>query len=236
MDERRRYSRNIMLPEIGEDGQHRLSSASVLIMGCGALGSVAAMYLAASGIGTIGLVDFDTIDVSNLQRQLSFTTGDVGYKKTEVLGQRLKSVNPGVEVKEYDVFLNPTSAARLIPQYDFIIEGSDNPDTKYMIDKVCRELGVPYTLGGIFGTVGQVFTWTQGNAGYADIFPEKVGEGGFTPCSLGGVLGPLPGIIASIQASETIKYIVGFGELLTNRVLLVNASSMNFTQITVNDY
>ena len=228
-----RYSRNIMLPEIGEEGQRRLARASVLIVGCGALGTVCAMQLAGTGVGRIGLVDFDTVDISNLQRQIVFTTADVGKKKAQTLAERIHALNPDIQVDVHDLFLSGKKVIEVIAPYDVIIEGSDNPDTKYLLSQSCRETGKPCCMGGIFGTNGQALTFVPGHASYSDFFPVGASAGGFTPCALGGVLGPLPGIIGSIQSTEVIKLIVGFGEPLVDRLLTVDASTMTFRTFSI---
>lgn len=232
-DEKRRFSRNIMLPEIGPDGQRKLFDAKVLLVGCGALGTVAAMYLAASGVGTLGLVDFDTIDISNLQRQLAFTTGDVGKPKATVLEEKLLAVNPSVKINRHDGLLRRKNAAEIIDDYDVVIEGSDNPDTKHLVSETCRQLGKPCVVGGVRGVNGQVLTFKPGHAAYGDFFPEAAAAGGYTPCSLGGVLGPLTGVVGSIQACEAIKLIVGFGQPLVDTLLLIDTPTMQFTRITI---
>lgn len=232
-DNRRRYSRNIMLSEIGIEGQEKLFQSSVLIVGCGALGSVAAMYLAGSGVGRIGLIDFDTIDISNLQRQLAYGTDDIGKKKTVKLAEKIKNINSDITVECYDIFVNGKTLGGIAENYDIIIEGSDNPDTKYFVSKTSVELKKPCILGGIFRTEGQVLTYIPGHASYIDFFPVGAEAGGFTPCSLGGVLGPLPGIVASIQATEAIKILTGFGQPLIDRLLLIDAATMTFTILSI---
>lgn len=232
-ENRRRYSRNIMLEGIGPEGQQKLCSSSVLFIGCGALGTVASMYLAASGVGRIGLVDFDTVDVSNLQRQLAFSTDDIGKKKVEVLSGKLKMINPKVTVEKYDVFLAKKEVENIISGYDVIVEGSDNPDTKYMVSDYCVKMAMPYTMGAISEYTGQVMTYTPGSSSYRDFFAEPAGTGDFTPCALGGVLGPLPGIVGSIQAAEVIKLITGVDGLLTDCILLVDAKNMTFTTFRI---
>lgn len=226
-DEKRRYSRTIMLDEIGESGQKKLLDSSVLIVGAGALGSITAMYLAASGIGHIGIADFDNIDISNLQRQLSFTEENVGSKKVMATAKRINDINSSVKVEIFDKVIKRSDALEVFPRFDFIIEGSDNPATKYMVTDVCKELGKPYCLGGVAQFKGQVFSHIPGSMTYRDIFPEPAEENSFMPCSIGGVLGPLPGIIGSTQACEAIKFISGCGELLLNRILLIDALTMN---------
>lgn len=222
-----------MLPEISENGQQRILESSVLIVGCGALGTIVAMYLAGSGVGRIGIADFDTVDISNLQRQLSYGVDDIGRKKTDVLVEKIKSVNPAIKVEIFDTFLTAKNIYDIIQGFDIVVEGSDNPDTKYLVSEACVSLELPCVIGGISGTSGQIMTYVPGHASYKDIFPEGVEAGGFTPCALGGVLGPLPGIVGSIQAVEAIKLIVPFGKPLIDRLLLVDSSSLTFTTIRI---
>lgn len=232
-DERRRYSRNIMLSGIGAEGQERLLQSKVLIVGCGALGSVCAMYLAGSGVGMLGLVDFDTVDISNLQRQLSYTITDIGQSKAGTLASKIRDINPAVNVKVYDTLLTGRSAGDIISEYDIIVEGSDNPDTKYLISDMCADLKKNCVMGGIAGTQGQVICFAHGHASYRDFFPEAAAPDGFTPCSLGGVLGPLPGIVGSIQAAETVKIITGLGKPMFDTLLLIDAGNMEFNKLTI---
>ena len=228
-----RYSRNLMLPEIGRPGQHKLLTSRVLIVGVGALGSIAAMYLAASGVGCITLADYDTIDISNLQRQLSFSTEDCGKFKAESARDRLLSINPEVNVSVINNMLTRQNTPELIAAHDLVIEGSDNPSTKYLISDMCHAAGVPCVLGGVAQFNGQVMSWKPGYPTYRDIFPEQAAEGGYTPCSLGGVLGPLPGIVASWQAAEAIKILTDIGTPLFGRMLLIDALSAATTVITL---
>ncbi len=223
-----RYSRTIALPEIGESGQRRISSGSVLIVGAGALGGTTAMYLAASGIGHIGIADFDTVDISNLQRQVAYVEADAGQPKTSILCKRLLAINSGIEVTEYPMMVSKHCVEDIISDFDFIIEGSDNPYTKLLISRTCKKLGKSYCLGGVAGFSGQIMTHTPATADYEDIFPEPPEPTGFTPCSAGGVFGPLTGIVASIQASEAIKYISGAGKLLTDCLLTIDSRDMTF--------
>ncbi len=231
--DKRRYSRNIMLEGIGREGQEKLLNASVLIVGAGALGSVTAMYLAASGIGHIAIADFDTVDISNLQRQLSFTEQDLGKSKAEITAQKLQAINSDIKITTYNKFLSPKDIESIATTYDIILEGSDNPDTKYMVTDTCADKGIPCVLGAVAQYQGQVLTYRPGTTSYRDIFPQAAPQGGFTPCALGGVLGPLPGIIGSIMASETIKIITGVGTPLTDRLLLVDARDMKFNTINL---
>ncbi len=232
-EQRRRYSRNIMLEGIGKEGQQRLLRARVLVVGCGALGSIAAMYLAGSGIGHLTIADFDTIDISNLQRQLSFSTSSLGEKKVEATGRRLREINPEIEITELDLLLTRRNAAPIIEKQDLILEGSDNPATKHLIATLCRELGKPCIIGGVNGWEGQVITGMPGGTDYLDIFPEPADAEGFTPCSLGGVLGPLPGIVASVQAAEAIKVLTGAGTPLASRMLLIDALNCEMRTLAI---
>lgn len=232
-EEKRRYARHIQLSEIGLAGQEKIRQANVLVIGCGALGSVVSMYLAGAGIGNLGIVDFDTVDISNLQRQLSYTTQDVGQKKTTILYDKIKNINPTVTVEAFDCLLKEEQANLLFSRYDFIIEGSDNPATKYMVADICREKNKPYCMGGVSQFQGQIMTCLPGTSGYRDLFPEGVSAGGFLPCSIAGVFGPLPGIVASVQASEALKYISEAGELLTDRLLLIDSLTMKFTTLKI---
>lgn len=221
-EQRLRYSRNIMLPEIGKRGQELLLKSRVLIVGTGALGSITAMYLAASGVGHLTLVDYDTIDLSNLQRQLSFATSDCGTKKTDAAKRRIAEINPDVRVDLFDKMLTKGNVRELFEGHDLVIEGSDNPATKYLVTDLCAELGIPCVLGGVAQYRGQVTSWAPGYPTYRDLFPESAAEGGYTPCSLGGILGPLPGVIASTQACEAIKIITGAGTPLYGRLFLLD--------------
>lgn len=232
-EQRRRYSRNIMLEGIGVSGQEKLLASRVLVVGCGALGSIASMYLAGSGVGHLTIVDFDTIDISNLQRQLSFSTSCLGEKKVEATAKRLHEINPEIEITALDLLVKKDNVDELILSHDMIIEGSDNPATKHLLATRCQALAKPLVLGGIAGWQGQVITSMPGSAGYLDIFPEPADAQGFTPCSLGGILGPLPGVVASIQAAEAIKIITGAGEPLVSRMLLIDAFSFNIRTIEI---
>ena len=226
-EQRRRYSRTTMLPEIGPEGQRRLLGATVTLVGAGALGSVCAMYLAASGVGRLRLIDFDTIDVSNLQRQLSFATADCGLRKAEVCAGRIRAINPEVEVETVGAMLTRGNASEVIEGSDLVMEGSDNPSTKYLVTDTAVALGVPYVLGGVAQWQGQVHSWAPGHRSYRDIFPESACEGGYLPCSVGGVLGPLPGVVGSVMACEAIKIVAGAGAPLFDRLLTIDALTMS---------
>lgn len=227
----RRFSRTISLNEIGKEGQLKLINSSVLIVGTGALGSIISMYLAAAGIGHIGIADFDNIDISNLQRQLSFTESEVGMKKVDVTAKKIKAINSSVELDIFNKLVTPSDASDIFENYDVIIDGSDNPATKYMVNDTCMKLKKFFCLGGVSEFYGQVMSWKDGCKSYRDIFPEPIADPDFMPCSIGGVLGPLPGIIGSIQATETIKMICNCGKPLYNKMLLVDVLCMNFQTI-----
>lgn len=220
-----------MLEGMGTEGQERLLASSVLLVGAGALGSVVAMYLAASGVGRIGVADFDTIDLSNLQRQLSFTEADLGRSKAQVTAEKLKAVNSEVQVTVYEKLLRKSDLEALIPQYDLVIEGSDNPDTKYMVTSTCAAHGKSYVIGGVAQYNGQVMCYTKGAKRYEEVFPRGDESAGFLPCSMGGVLGPLPGVVGSLMSVEAIKLLTGIGEPLVNRLLLIDARTMQITTI-----
>lgn len=221
-EQQERYIRNIQLSELGLKGQKRLLESRVLIVGTGALGSISSMYLAASGVGHLTLVDFDIIGLSNLQRQLSFSTGDCGRLKTEAARRRIAEINPEVNVDLFTEKLTRKNATGLFAGHDLVIEGSDNPDTKYMVTDLCAEMDIPCVLGGVAQFKGQVTSWKPGFPTYRDIFPESAPEGGYTPCSIGGVFGPLPGIVASAQACEAIKILTGTGTPLYGRLLVID--------------
>lgn len=226
-----RYARSLQLPGFDTSSQVSLIGSSVLVVGCGALGSICAMYLAASGIGRIGLCEFDNVDISNLQRQLSYTQNDVGRPKIEVLAKRLNEINSDVKVERYPGVLKREKAKSLFEDFDLIVEGSDNPATKHMVSDVASAVGRPCVLGGVSNWQGQVLTLIPGKVKYSDIFPEVPDRTGFTPCSIGGVFGPLPGIVGSIQAAEAIKVISRIGETLSSGMLLIDALTMHFRRI-----
>ena len=231
-EERLRYSRNLMLDGIGEEGQKKLMASSVLVVGCGALGSLSSLYLAGSGVGRIGVLDFDTVDISNLQRQISFSEKNVGQRKTEVLAEKLQHLNKLIQVETFDTFLSKTNAREIIKNFDLVLEGSDNPETKYLVCDICLELNKPCVVAGVSGWTAQVTTFIPKHTTYRDIFPNPHSSGGFTPCSLGGVLGPLPGIAASVQACEAVKVLTGTGRPLVDRMLVIDALNMDFRTLS----
>lgn len=231
-DEVRRYSRHLILPEVGMDGQRELKAAKVLCIGAGGLGSPAAMYLAAAGVGTIGIVDFDVVDTSNLQRQLLHGTSDVGRSKLASAKDRLNALNPNVHVETYETALSSENALDLFGPYDVILDGTDNFPTRYLVNDACVLLGKPNAYGSIFRFEGQasVFAAKDGPC-YRCLYPEPPPPGLVPSCAEGGVLGVLPGIIGTIQATEAIKLIIGKGEPLIGRFLIYDALRMRFREL-----
>lgn len=227
-----RYERAIRLPFIGEEGQRKIQGGSVLLVGSGALGSVAGLYLAGAGVGRIGCVDYDTVEVSNLQRQPAFTEGDVGQYKADTLKRRLSAVNSEIEVLAIRKKINKEDAAELYRDYDIILDTSDSPMTKNMTSEICDLLGKPYCIGGIFRATGQVSTHLPGTASYRDIFPDFAKDGEYIPGSVAGIFGPAPGVVGCIQSAEAIRMLAGETEgLLTNRLLLIDLRDMSFREM-----
>lgn len=232
----RRYIRLSSLPEIGIDGVAVLSKARVLIIGCGALGSLCAMYLAASGVGSITIADFDTIDLSNLQRQLFFTEDSLGQSKARTLEQRMRAINSTVDVIVVEKMLRYDDALGIAKECDVIIDGSDNPETKLMTDRIGAVTGKPCIIAGVKEFICQIMTIGTETVRYSQIFGSSPESNGFTPCRIAGVLGPAAGVAASLQAAEAIKLITGAGEPLYNRLLNFNLldMSVNVIPITMN--
>jgi len=229
-----RYARHLALPDVGVAGQGRLKAARVLLIGAGGLGSPAALYLAAAGVGTLGLVDFDAVDVTNLQRQILHGTRDVGRSKLESAGERLADLNPHVAIEPHAVRLTSENARALVARYDVVLDGSDNFPTRYLANDACVLEGKPLIYGSIFRFEGQasVFDAASGPC-YRCLYPEPPPPGLVPSCAEGGVLGVLPGIIGSIQALETIKWILGTGESLAGRLLLFDALRMRFRELAL---
>jgi sulfur-carrier protein adenylyltransferase/sulfurtransferase len=227
-----RYSRHLIMPEVGLDGQLKLKSARVLMIGAGGLGAPLGLYLAAAGVGHLGIVDFDVVDFSNLQRQVTFSTSDVGKHKTEAAKERLSGLNPTIEIKTFDTRLTSENALELFRGFDIIVDGTDNFPTRFLVNDACLLLGKPNVYGSIFRFEGQatVFGYPGGPC-YRCLYPEPPPPGLVPSCAEGGVLGVLPGIIGAIQAMETIKLILGNGEPLVGRLLLFDALAMRFRQL-----
>ena len=231
-DELSRYSRHLILPEVGEEGQRKLKAARVLCVGTGGLGSPLALYLAASGVGTLGLVDFDVVDASNLQRQIIHSTADIGRKKLDSAEEKLKALNPALNVVKHDTLLSSANALDILKDYDVIADGTDNFPTRYLVNDACVLLGKPNAYGSIFRFEGQASVFgTKDGPCYRCLYPEPPPPGLVPSCAEGGVLGILPGLVGVIQATETIKLILGIGEPLIGRLLLVDALNMRFRQL-----
>jgi sulfur-carrier protein adenylyltransferase/sulfurtransferase len=232
-DQVRRYARHIILPGIGGDGQQRLMESRVLVIGAGGLGSPAAMYLAAAGVGTIGLVDFDSVELSNLQRQLLHDTADVGRPKVESARDRLTELNPNVEVVVHETLLSSGNAFEVLGGYDVVLDGTDNFPVRYLVNDATQMLGIPLVYGSIYQWEGQasVFLPGQETPCYRCLFPEPPPPGTVPSCAEGGVFGVLPGIIGSIQAVEAIKLVLGVGESLAGNLILYDALSNEFTAV-----
>ena len=231
-DEIKRYSRHLIMPEVGIDGQRKLKASKVLCIGAGGLGSPAAMYLAAAGIGTLGLVDFDVVDFSNLQRQILHGTPDVGRSKLASAKDRLSALNPEIAIETYEVALSSQNALKLFEPYDVIVDGTDNFPTRYLVNDACVLLGKPNAYGSIFRFEGQASVFaTKAGPCYRCLYPEPPPPGLVPSCAEGGVLGVLPGIIGTIQATEAIKLIIGVGEPLIGRFLIFDALRMRFREL-----
>ena len=229
-----RYSRHISLEQVGDKGQIKLLESSVLIVGAGGLGSPVALYLAAAGVGTIGIIDEDTVDLSNLQRQVIHTTKDIGVAKVVSAQETMQAINPDVNVVTYQKRLNASNALEILEKYQFIIDGTDNFASKFLIADACHFAGKPYSHAGILRFTGQVTTVIPGESTcYRCMFSKMPTEGSVPSCSQAGVLGVLPGVIGGIQATETIKYLLGEGQLLTNHLLIYDALRMTFRKIAI---
>jgi len=230
--ERQRYSRQLLLPEIGEAGQLRLKAARVLCVGVGGLGSPAALYLAAAGVGTLGLVDFDRVDVTNLQRQIIHGTADVGRSKLESARDRLHAINPGVAVEMFEARFSASNALDLVARFDLVLDGTDNFTARYLVNDACVIAGKPNAWGSIFRFEGQASVFSApGGPCYRCLHPEPPPPGLVPSCAEAGVLGVLPGIIGTIQATEAIKVLLGIGEPLVGRFLVYDALRMRFREL-----
>lgn len=230
-DEILRYSRHLIMPEVGMDGQLKLKQARVLCIGAGGLGSPLALYLAAAGVGTLGIVDFDVVDFTNLHRQIIHGTADVGRKKLDSAADTLREINPNVEVRKFETRLSSANALELFRDFDIIADGTDNFPTRYLVNDACVLSGKPNVYGSIFRFEGQasVFATEEGPC-YRCLYPEPPPPGLVPSCAEGGVLGILPGLVGLIQATETIKLILGAGDPLIGRLLLVDALAMRFRE------
>ena len=227
-----RYSRHLIMPEVGMDGQLKLKKAKVLMIGSGGLGAPLGLYLAAAGVGRLGIVDFDTVDFTNLQRQVTFGTSDVGRKKLEAARERLSNLNPEIQIDTFETRLTSDNALDILRDYDIVVDGTDNFPTRYLVNDACVLLGKPNVYGSIFRFEGQasIFGYPGGPC-YRCLYPEPPPPGLVPSCAEGGVLGVLPGIIGCIQAMETIKLIIGKGDSLVGRLLLFDALGMRFREL-----
>ena len=233
-EQRNRYERHISLPEIGEKGQQKLLDSRVVIIGAGGLGSPAALYLTAAGVGTIGVVDMDTVEESNLQRQILHSTETIGENKVDSAEKTLSTLNPDVNIITYNTRLNKDNAIEIIENYDVVVDGTDNFQTRYLINDASVKTGKPVVHGSIFKYEGQITVFDpKDGPTYRDIFPEPPENGTAPNCTEAGVLGVLPGIIGSIQALETIKLILGIGEGLLGRLLVFDALEMSFHEYKI---
>ncbi len=231
-EELSRYARHLSLPEVGTEGQRKLKAARVLCVGTGGLGSPLAFYLAAAGIGTLGLVDFDVVDASNLQRQIIHSTNDIGRKKLDSAAEKLQALNPALNVVKHETMLSSANALDILKDYDIVADGTDNFPTRYLVNDACVLLGKPNVYGSIFRFEGQASVFaTEDGPCYRCLYPEPPPPGLVPSCAEGGVLGILPGLVGVIQATEAIKLILGNGEPLIGRLLLVDSLAMRFREL-----
>jgi adenylyltransferase/sulfurtransferase len=229
-----RYSRHLILPEVGLPGQRRLKAAKVLLIGAGGLGSPAALYLAASGVGTLGIVDFDVVDLTNLHRQIIHGTMDVGRSKLDSAAESIWAVNPHVQVVKHEAALTSANALEIIEDYDLVVDGTDNFPTRYLVNDACVLLGKTNVYGSILGFEGRASVFcAPGGPCYRCLFPEPPPPGMVPSCAEGGVLGVLPGVIGLIQATEAVKLILGVGESLVARLLMYDALGMRFNEVRI---
>ena len=234
MDEVRRYSRHLIIPDVGMDGQKRLKNARVLCVGAGGLGSPALMYLAAAGVGTLGIIDFDVVDESNLQRQIIHGHSDVGRSKAESARESVTEINPFVQVNLHTERLDSSNAMELFAQYDLIVDGTDNFATRYLVNDACVLLGKPYVWGSIYRFDGQASVfWAEHGPCYRCLYPDPPPPGMVPSCAEGGVLGVLCASIGSIQVTEAIKLITGVGDSLLGRLMVFDAREMDYRQVTI---
>jgi molybdopterin/thiamine biosynthesis adenylyltransferase len=228
-EEIERYSRHIILKEVGGKGQQRLREGKVLIIGAGGLGSPAALYLAAAGVGVIGIADADAVELSNLQRQIIHNTADLGRPKVLSARDKMAAINPGVQVVTHQTWVCAENIAGIIAGYDFVIDGTDGFAAKYLINDACVMAGIPFSHAGILHFIGQAMTVLPGKSPcYRCAFPEPPPPGAIPTCAQAGVIGVLPGVMGAIQATEAVKFLLGVGDLLTGRLLVYDAEGMEF--------
>lgn len=229
----KRYSRHIIMPQVGSNGQRKLLDSKVLIIGAGGLGGPGALYLALAGVGTIGIVDFDVVDMSNLQRQILHQYNDVGQRKVYSAQKTINSYNPDIKVITHDLWLTSDNAKEIINGYDMVINGADNFPARYLVNDACYLLGKPLIDGSILIFDGQSTVFIPGQGCYRCLFPSPPPPGMVPNCAEAGVLGSLTGLVGSIQATETIKLILGIGDSLSSRLLLIDALSMDFREVKI---
>lgn len=231
-EQKERYARHLVLQEAGEEGQKKLLNGRVLIIGAGGLGSPAAMYLAAAGVGTLGIVDADNVDLSNLQRQIAHATNDIGMAKVDSVKETLNKMNPEVHVHTYQIFVKEENIMGLVENYDFILDATDNFTTKFLINDACVKAGKPFCHAGILGFQGQLMTYVPGEGPcYRCIFKNPPLRDEVPDCKQVGIIGAMAGVIGSLQAMEALKYLLGAGELLTGKLLTYDALKMEFRTV-----
>lgn len=229
-----RYSRHLIMPEVALAGQEKLTAARVLCIGAGGLGSPVALYLAAAGVGTLGIVDFDVVDSTNLQRQVIHTTADVGRPKVDSAAEKIRAINPHIEVRPFRTALSSGNALEIFADFDLVVDGTDNFATRYLVNDACVLSAIPYVYASVFRFEGQASVFASaGGPCYRCLYPEPPPPGMVPSCAEGGVLGVLPGLLGVIQATEAIKLILGTGNLLVGRLLLVDALSMRFREVKI---
>lgn len=231
-EEQKRYRGHISLCEIDLPGQEAIVAGRVLVVGAGGLGSPVSLYLAAAGVGHIGLVDADTVSLSNLQRQIIHGTGDIGRPKTESAREAMLRVNPGIEVATYPLYLTADNAETIIGKYDIVVDCTDNFDARLLINDACVRMGKPFVFGAVSRFTGQIFTHLPGTADFRTFFGDESLETG-QPCAVTGILNTVVGVVGSLQATEVVKYLVHTGDLLTNRLLLFDAVAMTFRVVEI---
>lgn len=227
-----RYHRNILVEGMGMEGQERLQASKVLVIGAGGLGSPVLYYLAAAGIGTLGIVDHDVVDISNLQRQILHCTNDIGKYKVDSAAEKLQALNPDIQFQLYPEAFTETNAKQMVESYDFIIDCCDNYTTKFLIDDICVATKKPYSHGAVLSMQGETMTYIPGSTCYRDIF-TNIPEDSSKSSSQAGIIGSIAGIIGCIQATEAIKYIAGLGELIVNRLLIFDGRTMQFRTLQI---
>ncbi len=233
-EERIRYSRHLLLPDVGERGQRRLKESRVLVVGAGGLGSPVSLYLAAAGVGEIGLAEFDRVDRSNLQRQILYGTSDIGSPKLVAAVRRLHDLNPGVRVAAHDGPLDSGNVGRIVPGYDLVVDGTDNFATRYLVNDACVRSGIPNVHGSVYRFEGQASVFVPGEGPcYRCLFRDPPAPGEVPSCGEGGVLGVLPGLVGLIQATETLKLLLGVGQPLVGRLLVIDALALEFREVSV---